>query len=112
MTPTTDETVGGRGGEGDGLRASGTRSSATADLGVMLGARRSAMPSVGQRKYFPIFRSMINSSERSAAAVGRRPKAIREIPEKRPMAAVSMRLSGNPRLSLDVYIKGVARPER
>jgi len=72
MPPTTDETAGGRGGDGDGLHGLAVKASVKADLGVIVGRKRSDMPSVEQRKRLSISRSVIDSSKRPTAVVGRK----------------------------------------
>ena len=91
MTPTTEETVGGSGGDGDGLRESAQNASTQFVLGDIMAWKRSGPAVVEQRKCLPISRSVINSSERpmvpTYVGIGRRPSGTpkeprSEIPDK------------------------------
>ncbi len=71
MTTTPVETAGE--GGGDGLRGSRMNASAQATLGDIMPWKRSDRAAIEQKKCLPIFRSVIEPSERPTAVVGQSP---------------------------------------
>lgn len=72
MMARTIEAAGEGGGDGDGLRGSAMNASTQAALGDIMARKRPDLLAVEQEKHLPISRSVVESSERSTAVVGRR----------------------------------------
>jgi len=73
MTPTTDETAGGSGGDGEGLCESTANGSLPADSPHKIIRSRPGAPCAEQKMGLPISRSVVESPEMPTTVAGRRP---------------------------------------
>ena len=73
MTPATNETAGGRGGDGEGLLGSPMNARTQGILADNMAGTRPATRSTEQRECLPIPRSVIESSERLTVVVSHSP---------------------------------------
>ena len=88
MTAAYDEPAGGCGGDGTGLPASVTDGRVQGVLSRIMARKRPDLPAVEQKKRLLVSRSMVESSERPMAVVGRRPSGKSRL--KDPNASIAL----------------------